>query len=74
MICPECGSKNVYVTNSYCAGTEGSTQRRQCKSCDLIFTTATVILTLRPKRGEGASVIAERMRKEGSSLFREAAP
>lgn len=73
MKCPNCNSKNVYVTHSYSAGTEGSTQRRECRDCDMIFTTATVILTMNPRRGEGASAVADRMRKEGS-LFRETAP
>jgi transcriptional regulator NrdR family protein len=64
MKCPKCDSKNVYVINAYSAGPAGTVQRRKCADCGATITTQVVVLSIEPKRGEGAYSVAKRLRAE----------
>lgn len=64
MKCPKCGSRNVYVKMTYSAGTAGNVQTRKCEDCGATMTTQTVVLSIEPKRGEGAYSVAKQLRSK----------
>lgn len=61
MKCPKCGSKDIYVINTYSAGSAGKTQRCQCKGCGAVLVTSTVIVEVDPPRGKGAKALAREL-------------
>ena len=44
MICPNCGSQNIHVTETYPADPEHIFRRRKCKDCGERFKTAELIM------------------------------
>ena len=67
MECPRCHGK-MLVTNSYRVGVKGSTHKYQCQNlkCGLIATAITIPIFLSPNHGQGASSVAEKLRKSTS--------
>lgn len=60
--CPNCGNK-MRVTNTYSVGDSGKTQRLFCDKCYTVATTVTIVVNVDPRYGEGAAMLAKRIRE-----------
>ena len=62
---------DLYVTNTYSAGPQGSVQRCECCKCGTVHTVTKFVASVNPRYGEGAAAVAARLRKKNASDQRE---
>lgn len=62
MKCEKC-SGELLVDHTYDAGAKAKTARLTCMMCGAVHVTITKIVSVDPVWGQGASAIAERMKK-----------
>lgn len=65
MRCPKCNSAKMNVTNTYAVNETVKTQRWACGDCGakIVTKVVTTVEAINPRRGQGASTLAERLRR-----------
>jgi hypothetical protein len=68
MECPNCKKPFLKVTHTYQAGPGCVSQRRKCAACKGICTSVVLVVYDDGSHGGGAKAIAERMKKDPTSV------
>lgn len=71
MICPECKTGRLKVTNTHNGGPGRVAQRRYCPLCHTVFAVACTVIKSNPQRGQGAETLARHWRLEQVSARSE---